>query len=111
MNIEKHRISGAGTSLPEKSQVLVVIALEAELAEGITLTREEVHHFNHARDIYDELRRALFDAVMPAIGGSHHPVSVRLYDLLQEFHLHSGGMVARHRQAMERMDQEREVEA
>ncbi|WP_296218661.1 hypothetical protein [Pseudomonas sp. UBA2684] len=88
---------------------LATVIPAAELVEGITLTREEVHHFNHARELYEELRRVLFDAVMPAIGGGHHPVSQRLYDLLQEFHLHSGGMLAKHRQAMERMDQEKEI--
>lgn len=111
MSIQKRCNRSDEIGLPGKSQLLAVIALESEVSQGITLTAEEVRSFNHARKIYDELRGVLFDAVMPAIGGSHHPVSVRLYDLMQELHLHSGGMLARHRQAMERMDKEREVEA
>lgn len=111
MRVQKRCTSGDGIGLSEKSQLLAVIALESEVSQGITLTADEVRSFNHARKIYDELRCVLFDAVMPAIGGRHHPVSVRLYDLLQELHLHSGGMLARHRQAMERLDMEREAKA
>jgi hypothetical protein len=75
----------------------------------VSLSTSELIGLRNARAMFDELRSLLTDAVLPAIGGAHHPVSVRLTTLLGEVHLHSAGFLAQHWREADRFAEAKEV--
>lgn len=75
----------------------------------VSLSTSELIGLRNARAMFDELRLLLADAVLPAIGGARHPVSVRLTTLLGEIHLHSAGFLAQHWREADRFAEAKEV--
>lgn len=77
--------------------------------DPVSISTSELIGLRNARAMFDELRLLLTEAVLPAIGGAHHPVSVRLTTLLGEVHLHSAGFLAQHWREADRFTEAKEV--
>lgn len=71
-------------------------ALSGDLLAPVTLTAHELASLRHASDLFREIRCLISDAIVPALGGSSHPINIRLNDLLSEVTLHSGNFCYRH---------------
>ena len=67
-----------------------------EVLSPVVLTPHELAGLRHAHALYGELRNLLSGAIVPALGGSSHPINARLYDLLSEVVAHSGNFCYRH---------------
>jgi len=83
--------------------------VNGSLIGPVTLSGSELIGLRNAREMFDELRSLLTDAVLPAMGGARHPVSVRLTTLLGEVHLHSAGFLAQHWREADRFAEAKEV--
>lgn len=71
-------------------------ALSGAVLSPVILTASELAGLRHAHALFGELRGLLCDAIVPALGGSGHPINARLYDLIQEVTFHSGNFGYRH---------------
>ena len=84
-------------------------AISGQIIDPVVISASELTGLRHAREMFDELRDVLTNAVIPAIGGIHHPVSVRVHTLLGEVHLRSGGFLASYWREAERFASAKEV--
>ena len=85
------------------------ISANGSVIGPVLLSTSDLIGLRNARVMFDELRSLLTDAVLPAIGGARHPVSVRLTTLLSEVHLHSAGFLAQHWREADRFAEAKEV--
>lgn len=83
--------------------------VSGSVIDPVSLSASELIGLRNARAMFDELRSLLSDAVLPAIGGARHPVSVRLTTLLGEIHLQSAGFLAQHWREADRFAEAKEV--
>ncbi|WP_296271753.1 hypothetical protein [Pseudomonas sp. UBA6323] len=74
-------------------QQLVVPAAEGQLIGSITLSAHEVFGFTQARDRLDRLQDLLSKSVIPALGGSSHPVAHEITGLIEQVRVHSGNLL------------------
>lgn len=77
-------------------------AVSGQVIDPVVISASELASLPQSREMFDELRDLLSNAVIPAIGGRYHSVSVRVETLLGEIHLRSGGFLARHWRESER---------
>lgn len=66
---------------------------DGELLGSITLSAREVASFNRARERLDCLVDLLNRAVIPALGGSNHPVAHEILGLAEQVRVHSGNLL------------------
>lgn len=91
------------------SGVIAPIAVSGQIIDPVVISSAELESLRQAREMFDELRDLLSNAVIPAIGGQYHPVSVRVHTLLGEVHLRSGGFLANHWREANRFASAKEV--
>lgn len=93
------------------SREVMNTTLSGQIIDPVIISASELTNLRHARQMFDELRDLLSSAVIPAIGGMHHPVSARVHTLLGEVHLRSGGFLASYWREAERFASAKEVAA
>lgn len=67
-----------------------------DLLQPAILSAHELAGLREAQALFGELRSVLFEAIMPAIGGSRHHMSTRIYDLCNEITLNSRNFMSGH---------------
>lgn len=88
---------------------VIPVAVSGQIIDPVVISASELANLRQARAMFDELRDVLSNAVIPAIGGRYHSVSVRVETLLGEIHLRSGGFLACHWREAERFASAKEV--
>lgn len=91
------------------SREVMNTAISGQIIDPVVISASELKSLRHAREMFDELSDLLTKAVIPAVGGIHHPVSVRVYTLLEEVRLRSGGFLASYWREAERFASAKEV--
>lgn len=91
------------------SQEVASVAVVGKIIDPVVISAGELNSLRQAREMFDELRDLLTNAVIPAIGGMYHPVGGRVYALLSEVHLRSGGFLSGYWREAERFACAREV--
>lgn len=84
-------------------------AISGQLIDPVVISAGELENLRQAREMFDELRDVLSSAVIPALGGRYHSVSVRIETLLAEVHLRSRGFLACYWREAERFASAKEV--
>ena len=88
---------------------VVKTAISGQIIDPVVISANELNSLRQAREMFDELRDLLTNAVIPAIGGIYHPVGGRVYELLSQVNLRSGGFLASYWREAERFASAKEV--
>ncbi len=84
-------------------------AISGQIIDPVVISAGELENLRQAREMFDELRDVLSNAVIPALGDRYHSVSVRIETLLAEVHLRSRGFLACYWREAERFASAKEV--
>ena len=102
-------MSAVGSTAIKHGELKAPTNANGSVIGPVLLSTSELIGLRNARAMFDELRLLLTDAVLPAIGGARHPVSIRLTTLLSEVHLHSAGFLVQHWREADRFAEAKEV--
>ena len=91
------------------AQKVANVSIVGQIINPVVISANELNSLRQAREMFDELRDLLTNAVIPAIGGIYHPVGGRVYELLSQVNLRSGGFLASYWREAERFASAKEV--